>query len=541
MKAARSKRQDKDAKKLSKVNINRKKCKKLWEKVKNSDKVKNSAVDFSFTAITVLAIGVTLTTTSYWNWLENLFTHLGIILALYLAARALTGRLRILSADESHFKHEPVNIILCATLLVVSGTLLSISEFGLHGDYNRYICYRVIAPCATVLGFANASLGLARSTRLSNFIFCVLNVVACVTGTIVAWVDYAPRSIVMDSYFYTLFENNKIFLDLSTTVPMTLRLLCPMVNFVTTLFISVLLAFSVISFKRKEQKTKAVYKKVNFPKLLVGIFGMILLLVTFYKIWNISNALFMPGPLDYLEQTISALAVLNYNMAGLTSLMAASYLDMRCSGRLETMVLTTFSSAAMTTDYFALSQYNPRNSLNHLDENFKAFKGCPNDNGSAYCYKVKRMSNYGKNEECLPLFKVCDGIIDIKKPIAIIQGLNCDTFNDTLVAHETRPRHNYENMYNDEWIKIAADEAFCRSHFEPFINSWMMCSFISMALCSLIILMAAFIPSQDEIKVAGKLKINDSHNPEIESTLALGNVSRGGESIVEQAGVDEEL
>ncbi len=89
---------------------------------------------------------------------------------------------------------------MCAVLLVVSGTILSISEFGLQGDYNRHFRYRVIAPCALVLGLANASLGLARSTRLSNFILCVLNVVACVIGTIVAWRDYAPRSVAKNSY-----------------------------------------------------------------------------------------------------------------------------------------------------------------------------------------------------------------------------------------------------------------------------------------------------------------------------------------------------
>ncbi len=289
--------------------------------------------------------------------------------------------------------------------------------------------------------------------------------------------DPLPRILINN----TLFETNDVFLDISTIVPMALRLLCQVVNFATTFLISVMLVFSIISFQREELETNIDQRKMKFAKLLVGIFGVKMLLLTIYKIFNISIALLMPGPLDYSDQicfqTISFPAAINYNVAVLTSLVAASYLNMRCSGKLEIMALMALASAAVATDYIALSHYNPSRSLHNLNDRLEAFKSCPDKNDMAYCYQIERMRN-GTYRECLPPFKVCDGVIDIKKPAAIIPRDWCDTYDETI-GFDGRPRYYHGYIHippKGLWIPIALDEVYCRSHFEPFVNTWMLCS-----------------------------------------------------------------
>ncbi len=490
--------------------IDMEKCKELWSKVKESD----NAVDFTFVGVTILAAIITMMSSRWYNMYESLFFCLVAFSVLYLLVRALTGRLRILSAEENLKKHKAAGILACAVILLAAGALLCFTEFGLASDHDRSLGFKVIASCAVALGLSNAGLGLVRPTRLSNFIFCMFNAVACALGSLFAWGDYGPRSIAKDWHYHHIFEHDEIFMDFHTTVPLALRLLCPTVIFATTLLTTIMLVFSIISFKRKQQDTKTKKRKMALSKLMVGICGLLLLIVTFNKIWNVSNALFMPGPLDYDYSTQIAVVlctVLNYHTATLTALMAASYLGMRCSGKLEVMVLIFLAGTTLATDYIALSQYDPDNSLVELDNKLAAFKGCPSDlEEFSSCYYVRKESNR-RSKECIPNDNICDGVIDIKTRTMVIQSQECDTVNSTVDgdSYTTTPRYYYD--YDEDWIMIAADEAFCRFYYEPYVYGWSMCAFVSVVLCSLVILTAAFIPSYDGImdKLRGKNQVTN--------------------------------
>ncbi len=337
-------------------------CSVLWRKVKSSDR----AVDSTFVGITVLASGITVTVSSTTQRFENLFACVGICAAIYALVRALTGRLRIVTAKENVRKHQPANVLVYAVMLFAAGLCLCFSEYGLHGDFYETIKFRVIAPCALALGLCNIGLGLVKPSRLSNLVFCVSNATACAMGALTAWEDCGKMSIARDSYYNTFFSDNELFIDVSTTIPITLRLLCPTVISATTLLTSLILASSIVTFQRKHEETKVIKTEMTFPKLIVGICGLMMLLVTFYKIWNVTHALLMPGPMDVqsTRETIAVASCINYHAAVLTALMAVSCMYTRDSGMLKVLVLMSMAGVSFASDYVVLTQYNPDVSLN---------------------------------------------------------------------------------------------------------------------------------------------------------------------------------